>query len=352
MITRPDQITPQWLTAVLRENGYLQRGNVASLTAQPLDSHAQVALALTLAYSHNASASAPRQLVCKMDSSPAAYSIYGEILFYTEIAVDMARRGMAVAAPIFYGGAFDHEKREGYLLLEDVSRSHAPRPEGSLTQTECALIVDGLSQLHIAWWEHPRIIQPDFMRPQGGPLRMAQALDEAGNERHYAMLTSLFAERLTQIGGQLSPEQQNFCQRVVENWPHLWRERTQNGRQLTLIHGDAHYDGNIWIPKGENGRIKILDWETFKRSIGVYDLAYMFAYNAATRRQHELFILQRYQANIQAAGIDYDKEQCLADYRLALMMCLFPPLLWPHETALHTALQACADWNCADLLAN
>lgn len=340
IITNPTAITPQWLTAQLYQSGHLQQGQVIKVTAQPLTSHANSAVALTVTYSDETEPKPTTQLVCKLYAGDNFWAGWAEVIFYTELVTGMAD----FAAPRCYAAAADITSRTSHLLLEDLSTTHYVQVKSALTLTQYQQCVDELAKLHAHWWEHPDLSADKFMQPHGGPLRMAQAIAPEQIRRHGAWLQVQLPQILQKIGQQLTTEQRAFCEQAVLRWPDLLIELTKNDRQLTLIHGDYHHYGNIWLPYDSSGTIKILDWETWKRGIGVYDLAYLLVYEEEARRQWEHTLLERYHQQLIIRGIDYTWDQCLRDYRLSLLACLFPPLLWPNEAALHSALHACEDW--------
>jgi thiamine kinase-like enzyme len=62
------------------------------------------------------------------------------------------------------------------------------------------------------------------------------------------------------------------------------------GKNLTLLHGDAHL-WNLYYPKDpETDRIILFDWETIKRGLGAYDLAYLLIHGTSVR-----YVLQAYE---------------------------------------------------------
>src|ERR1700737_17184 len=63
-----DQPTPAWLTAVLRVNGLLERGEVASVTIKDTGAFNSQTCYLSLQYSPDAPADLPTQLVLKRNA--------------------------------------------------------------------------------------------------------------------------------------------------------------------------------------------------------------------------------------------------------------------------------------------
>jgi hypothetical protein len=330
----------------LEESGNLVAGRVQEVKVAPLRSHASAAAMLVLTYTAGASSLAPSTLFCKLFHGNAFWGGWAEVTFFEELVRHMDSPSL----PCCYAAAADRNTQAGYVLLQDLRLTHFLPAAGPRTTAQYEQAVDALARLHAHWWEHPRLEQPDFLRPHGGPLRMAQVLPPASIRRHGAWLAGRLPAALSAIGASLTKAQRAFCLRAVAAWPELLATRAAGGRYLTLLHGDFHHDGNLWLPRHPGAGLKIVDWETYKRGVGVYDLAYLLAYRPAVRRRQERALLRRYWRHLTAAGIAYSQKQCLYDYRLALLACLFPLLLWPNAPALHAVLEACARWHCHTLL--
>ena len=157
-------------------------------------------------------------------------------------------------------------------------------------------------------------------------------------------------------GTNFPGEWRQLCERAIGVWPSLFLNRISAGKALTFIHGDFGM-WNIYLPRDpKTHRLCILDWETYKRSIGVYDLAYMLITadywgEPDIRNQVEAQLLRRYHDGLLARGVtEYDWEDCRYDYRLSVIANLFPPVGWQRLRALHAAITAFRKWDCADLL--
>ena len=95
-IAHAEQVTPEWLTAVLREGGTLLRGHVTQVTAgRAQTTFASSVWRLAVRYSPDAPPGAPRRLFLKT-SNPALVPgefdpehLHREIVFYQRIAPAM-----------------------------------------------------------------------------------------------------------------------------------------------------------------------------------------------------------------------------------------------------------------------
>lgn len=165
-----------------------------------------------------------------------------------------------------------------------------------------------------------------------------------------------FPDVVEKWGDDLPPEWKAVCEKAIAKWPDFLNRRIESGLGLTMIHGDYHL-WNIFFPKAINTDALapyavplILDWETFKRGLGVYDLAYLLI-GSGHRKQQEKPMLKRYHDGLVELGIEgYTWTDCEADYRLSIVACLFPPLKWERIEALGWVMAAFEEWSCSELL--
>lgn len=346
-----DQATPDWLAAALRERGALPRGQVTRVTpGQPQATFASLVWRLEAAYSGDAPADAPRRLFLKIsrpDLAPGEFDpeqLRREIVFYSEVAPAMM--GAAFIIPC-YGAACDPATGASHLLLCDVSATHvacaAPSPRN------CELAIDALADLHACWWDDPRlgVSVGRFPTPEERRQEWADA------ERCAAGLVAA-------LGDQLPPPWRAVYERVPSALPDLYR-RHATGRNLTLVHGDAHL-GNFLFPADEQaGGAYLLDWQFWHPTIGGTDLAFMMAtdWPAETRRALEQPLLRRYHERLLAGGVrDYSWDACWDDYRLSvILVSIFIPVWrwavfhWaPELSTVRQAMTAFEELRCAELL--
>ena len=354
--TRLEAITPQWLTNHLRESGHLAQGAVESIDfGETIDTKASFATPITVSYIPGSSESAPRWLFFKRTRPNTYWGLAAEVIFYKEFAAEA--EGLAI--PRHYFAFADHEQQVCALIQEDVSFSHErlaiPLPPDRPTTKEWEQVVDELVKLHVHWWNHP-LLAERLVDEQGGPLNMAHAATIDVIQRYGRQMAERFPSVVANWGDALSPEWKAVCERVIGIWPELLSRRINSGLGLTMIHGDYHL-WNIFFPRANKPDTPvsctvplILDWETFKRGVGVYDLAYLLI-GSGHRKQQEQPMLKRYHDGILEAGINnYTWASCEADYRLSIIACLFPPLKWERIEALAWVMAAFEEWSCSELI--
>ncbi len=371
VIRSADEVTPEWLTATLRAGGVLTRGEVAGVEAEgPESTFASDIYRLAVTYTAGAFARAPRHLFLKISMPSLQHGALPreqwrrEYDFYTGIAPAMNAH---VTIPAF-GAGYEENTGASYLLLLDVSDTHGPclAPEeapvdGGPLAAESA--VEALARFHAAWWDSPRL-GVDIGRYPSPQER----IHDVENAR---IATATFFDR---CGDSLPDRWRATYERVLDALPGLYG-RHSSGRNLTLVHGDAHL-GNFLFPRrqrsagppasrpahvaGPPSGALLLDWQFWHPTIGGTDLAFLIArWEPETRRALEAPLLHRYHDGLLAHGVTgYTRSDCYDDYRLSvILVSLFIPIwqrtLWgwkPDLRAVETVMTAYEELGCEEML--
>src|SRR4051794_35218655 len=176
MITAPEQITPEWLTALLREEGVLgASGFVQSVDIKPReDVWNSRAYRLRLAYRAD-SGGAPGRLFIKLKGEhwgKEEAELYG-YLRSTPAGLPMLVRCLSAE--------YDETTGESHVLLFDLSETHfTPFTIAQFRALEVVpepvylkQIVDAVAEFHNFWWEHPLLgtgfaaVDPRFATREG-----------------------------------------------------------------------------------------------------------------------------------------------------------------------------------------
>ncbi len=176
LVAEPDQVTPEWLTEVLREAGAIGEGTTAvSLEWQPIGT-GQVGdnVRYRLAYE---GPPGPGSVVCKFgsrDPSSAAAAVQlalyeTEVAFYRELAPTVD-----VGCPRCYFAAAAHGTADAVVVMEDL----APAVQGDqiegCTVAQAELAIDEAAKLHGPRWGDPTLRELSWLgRNQGGSLGQA-----------------------------------------------------------------------------------------------------------------------------------------------------------------------------------
>jgi hypothetical protein len=274
---------------------------------------------LTVHYAPGARGALPTRLFLKLVQADLGDESFGpsEVLYYTRDYVGVA------GAPLLpcYAGAWSAELRRYHLLLADVSETHVQAAARPPTLGYGQALAEGLATLHAHWWDARRLAQAD------APIHGADHV-----RRFVAMAESGVRPILDQFSGQLLPHWPDRIRALFATLPNDLVDRAQDASGFTLIHGDAG-DANILVPRADDRPLYLIDRQPFDWSLttwlGVYDLAYALVLDwpVEVRREAEWPILQHYHACLCARGVaDYPWLQLLADYRLAVALCITIPI--------------------------
>lgn len=344
----PHPVTqPPALTQALRRCGALGDGRVSAVTVEA--SKATVLSRITrlrLAYEGPA-AGAPQTLIVKTGLTIGGQRWTGgrfEVAFYGQVGRAMTEPPLARC----YGGAWLPEGNDWFLLLEDLTDSHAaigawPLPP---TRAEAERIIGVWARFHAAWWDDSRLGTTIGRWLDPGDVQL-----KAFEERY-----KWFADRL---GERLSDERRDLYRRLLEAWPRL-NGRYLTHRNMTIVHGDAHV-WNVFLPKDGGDDARVLDWDAWRIDVATDDLAYMMALHwyAEHRQRDEQHLLDHYHQVLMVNGITgYDRQALDDDYRMSVLRQAATPvwqaanripawIWWPH---LDRTFAAIDDLGCRELL--
>jgi hypothetical protein len=237
VITDVEQVTPDRLTSVLGANGHLDQEQV---TAVELRSSRQTIIStihyLELRYSANASDQSPAKLILKIskpgfDSEMAARFGKKENEYYNVIARTMNNP----PSPTCYDAAFSPDTGKSHILLADLSETHFqtdwPLPP---SRSHCEAVLDSLAKFHATWWNHPELGKSI------GKFPSSDSIDE-----FVQSMEKKFAGFVDFLDDRLSVDRRHLYEMVLSTVPGVWKERIRDqrtdGKDLTLIHGDAHF---------------------------------------------------------------------------------------------------------------
>jgi thiamine kinase-like enzyme len=313
----PPAASAEHLTAALRKSGALGGGRVCNVVVTgsfpKLRSHTR---RLRLEY-EGAAGDAPDSIILKtghLDSEARSSTTNAhEIAFYRDVAPALPARGV----PRCFEVVEATETSAWHLLLEDLTDSHFIATEWPLPPTvaQCESIVQAWARFHAAWWDNSRL-----------GVSVGKWSDAQGWEQPLQNLAAQVARFTDRFGELLSPERRDLYQRLLDRAPDLLA-RYSSHRNLTLIHGDAHW-WNCFVPR-EGGDVRLIDWEDWSIDTATDDLAYMMAmlWYPDRRRRIEQPLLDCYHAALQAQGVcGYDRKALDDDYRLSALWLITRPI--------------------------
>lgn len=320
VITHLDQVTPEWLTAVLRRSGALESGRVTGFDVATGRGNWSTSGTLTLDYSPDATGERPPRLFLKLvdtDLGDGEYFGPSEVDYYTRDYLDVPD------APLLrrYDGRYDPDLNRYHLLLEDVSPSHVEAATKPQSLDYGLALADGLAALHARWWG-------------AGPLATAGAPihDPDHIARFIAIAEPGVAPIMAGVAGELPPGAGDWLRELFTRLPAALIARARDPNGFTLIHGDAG-DSNILVPRDGDRPLYLIDRQPFDWSLttwlGAYDLAYALVLDwpVELRRAWEEPVLRCYHAELLRRGVaGYSWEQLWDDYRLCVAQCVTIPV--------------------------
>jgi len=287
------EVTADWLDAVLRENGHLDKGRVCSLRQTVSETTLSFIGRLEVVYSDETPPAAPRRLFLKMPKPEALEPAESEAIFYNAIAP------LAGDLPIVRCYAASST----YVLLADVSSTHHLLWDGDLRSAE--LVVDSLAKLHALCWDHERL--PDILAGRPEHTLLTNFL---GSDRRYSQFVDTFPDAVPR-------EWRRIYETVLSEGSGVLRARYARDRHLTLCHPDAH-GANFLVPRNGTARAYILDWHVYTHWWGAHDMARLVFFEENIDPARRDALLRRYCEKLSEYGVKgYSSSDFWEDYRLS-----------------------------------
>lgn len=318
-----DDMTPEWMTEVLRSGGYLGDERVATVAIEDIGiGRGYVGQTLRIRSTFDGAApEAPETMVAKIptfveferESDKALIDLLysTEIQWYRDLRADCP-----VRVPESYWGGMAPEDGRYCLLLEDMGDLGTSDQLTGCTPAQAELAVTNLAKIHAQWWESERLEQFDWLPTsefQGG---MARDLYTLGWGPFREAFESTLPAAFAPIGERIGPL-----------LPDLYARGSESAK--TLVHGDYRIENFLFGEPGTAEEFVVLDWQIVGHGSGPRDLGYLLGQSLTTevRRDHEQRLLRLYHETLLEHGVGgYDFERCYADYRLGLLITMFIPV--------------------------
>jgi hypothetical protein len=304
-------VTPEWLTAVLRADGALAaEGTVTGVAAE------QMAVGtgfLSDLFRLRLQGDGPERLVLKLPVTSALYrataqgaNVYQrEVVFYRDLA-----RSCPLRTPRAYYAEFE-ESGAMVLLLEDLGRLEAPDHLKGLELDRAGVVLDRLAEFH-AWGASPD-------RPPLDPAIFPAVVDHVG--RLGAIIPLGWQTYLANRRHDHPPA----VDRLVERLPDLTLELADSlAAPACLAHGDLRVD-NLFFAGND---VAVVDFQFCTRASGIYDVAYLISQGLDTtvRRGHDRELVGRYVRALRSAGLSIDDDTAWDQYQRATALLVVFPL--------------------------
>jgi hypothetical protein len=352
IVSRPDLVTPEWMTAVLRQSGHLDGGLVTSLDHEIIGTGKMGDNArFKLAY-EGGRERAPDSVIAKfpaedetaraMAGAQGAY--YNEVMFYRHLAHRTTMR-----TPAIYANEITPDRQLFVTVMEDM----APAEPGS------QLVGESLERARVALGEAARLASAFYGDPSVGAhdFVMTPARDDGGALAQ-GLLQQFWPLFLERFGNGLSGEGRAFGDRYVDRYT-IFATRFRGPR--TLAHGDFRSENILF-----NGtEACTVDWQTVSETSPLTDVAYFLggSLEIEDRRKWERDLVREYGELLAGHGVNLGFEQCWQQYREQAMHGLIITILGASFSApaersdamflamIQRHLQHCVDLDAGEFLA-
>ena len=312
------ELTPEWLTDVLRVSTPLGAGRVASADAKLIGGgNGLMSEVARLRLSYDADIpGTPPTLIVKLPPADAGSRKTGvdlgffehEARFYQDLA---ARTG--IKAPRCYFTHFEPSDGSFLTLLEDLSDAMLGDISRGCSRDEGISAMRALAALHASWWNSPELTDLPWLQSREEWLAAVLGLiDEA------------WPEFLRRFGGELDHGELSALAGVHDVLSRA--PRALAGRQSTLLHGDYKLDNMFFTADGE---MTVFDWGLTMTGPPAFDVAFFIGLDLEpqARREYESDLIRAYVDALAGAGVHgYGYDALMADYRLQLVG-LLPQLI-------------------------
>ncbi|MGX1809007.1 phosphotransferase [Nocardia sp. NPDC055321] len=297
-----DQITPEWMTAVLADQHPDARVESVSVDLRDDGTNRRARLALT--YS---SGTGPATVFVKAADPDHKELIRMTSGMFHEPRLYNSGVPLNLEHPRVYAALIDEESYDFVMVMEDLSARGADPRDATrpLTLEQAASGVQGLGRMHGRYWDE-RVLR----HPSLGWLEPFVPWD--------GMEIAPLPAALERLGPGTAPEVLGLTIEALIN--EIWKPyiSTLTTTPQTLLHGDPHI-GNTYLL--EDGQLGFLDWQVARRGSWSLDLGYFLqgALTIEDRRRGENDLLDLYRDALALPAREMpSREQIRLGYRASV----------------------------------
>lgn len=293
LLQRPTEVTPEWLSLVLRQAGALREGaRVTRFDAVPVGT-GQMADTVRFELTYDGPGAGPNAVVGKFASADEqsratglalrAYEI--EVRFYREVAPRVA-----VRVPAMFLAEVDPSTGWFTVLMEDIADARQGDQIEACRPAVATAVLDEMAGLHAPCWEAPDLASLEWLNR-----------NTAETEQILSMLVaSLLPGFFERYADALAPEHRHVCEVFANNVTAYVQGRRGPS---TAVHGDFRLD-NLLFQRGQI-RPVVVDWQTLAWGTCAADVAYFVGgcLTVEDRRAHEHDLLVHYHEALCRRGV-------------------------------------------------
>ena len=297
---RADDVTPGWLEKALG----LPTGSLISVSVASQDSG--TAGRALLDVQGKPGVDVPSRVFLKLTPLDLLQSVQmtfmdlgaREVLFYNALA-----ESVPIRVPRCYSAQIDTRRGRNIMAFEDLGPTALFRDvRSAVTQAEAEAVVDGLADLHAAYWESPRFntdLKPITFR--------TETVNTLGNTLRRRLMTKLPEPVRASIPDDVFEQSRIWFERADEITDFMARQ------PRTVTHGDPHL-GNLFFEGATPGW---LDWQMVMAVPGMRDVSYFCTMSVAPDmlRSIEKDLVRRYVDRLGSLGVETDFDQQWTLYR-------------------------------------
>jgi len=310
-----DEITPLWLTEVLKEAGLIVDSSVVSIKKEQIaQGKAWLSTILKIEVTYDSTNErAPNSFVLKLlsesrvsrDFSYERQAYEREVNFYNQIA-----NTIPIHLPKLFYSVVGTDCN--LLLMEDLSHLVPGDQIEGMTHQQVLITLESLARVHAAYWKNPVLDSFEWL-----PSTNNIDLDYNENWDSFVELCGYF----------IDPEALKLGERLRTRIPWLFEEISK--RPKTLVHDDMKVDNLLFGETGSDVDVVILDWQFVIRSMGAIDVARLIGGSMfpSEREGHHFEALRYWYDKLLENGVeDYKWEDAQRDYQLSALYCLCFPV--------------------------
>jgi hypothetical protein len=310
------QITPAFLTSILKSAGALGRASVTAIDVEPLAAETSFNAQLARVYLtyDRQEPKAPRSVIAKLPTANPELQQHAAVFQPGAKETWFYRYGAArspLNVPRCYFNAVHDATGESVLLLEDLAPADTGDWAAGVALDEAKLALRSLARLHAAWWAADPTAEQE----------LAQLMDNSNEEQD-------LVERLYRKAWPRFLESATFDipDKVAEFGEHLVdrisaAEALLDHSPLTLIHGDFRLGNILFGTRDGEPACWVIDWEDIMLWNGMFDVAWFLGgCLRVADSDEEGRLVQGYHQELTRQGVGtYPWTQCYQDYRCAML---------------------------------